>query len=222
IDFLYQRSGYEGLNRLLARLRAGDKMDAALRAAYGFDLNGLWTVWKREMRRRGFKTFPGLVQTSLKFKRPGAEGEEEADYSTISEKQVKDFTHLGELLRARNRMAASLAEYRKAMTAGGDGNPVIQNGAAAALIALERFEEVPDTLERVRSYYPSLVRTHIHLGEAFLHLGRRAEAVTAFEAAVGINPFHPMPHKALAKLYDEAGETKLADRERASLEVLNE
>ncbi len=224
IGFLYAKKGYPGLNALISRLRAGDEMNAALRRAYGWDLDGLWTAWKVDLRGQGLRTWPGLVQTSLKFKRPGEadqpEAEAEADYDTIEEKKVKDFTHLGELLRARGRDAAALVEYQKAIVTGGDGNPVVQNGAAASMIALGRFDEVPKTLERVRLYYPTFVNTFLHLGEAFLHQNDAAQATASFEVAVGINPFHPRPHEALIKLYGDAGKPELAARAKKTLEML--
>ncbi len=220
IAWLHLQKGYPALNALLAKLRGDAKMDAALKATYGFDLDGLWSRWKADLAASGLKEYPGLVQTSLKFKRPGDDADPEADYGTIEEKKVKDFAHLGELLRARDRHGAAYVEYKKAMVLGGDGNPVIQNGAAASLLALDRAVDVPTTLNLVRSYYPGFLTTHIHLGEAFLALGREAEAVAAFEEAVGINPFHPRPHKALAPLYEKAGRTDDAARAKRALEIL--
>jgi tetratricopeptide (TPR) repeat protein len=176
------------------------------------------------MKARGFKKHPGLVQTSLKFKRPGQSEEEEpgqdADFDTIGEKRVRDFTHLGELLRARDRPKAALQEYRKAMALGGDGNPMIQNGAAATLVALDQLDEIPELLDRVTRYYPTYLKTWLHLGEAWLKLGQPAKAREAFEQAVGINPFHPRPHQALAALYEAAGDAERAARARQSLELL--
>jgi tetratricopeptide (TPR) repeat protein len=221
IDYLWKKKGFTSLNALLERLKSGAKMDEALKRTYGVDLDGLWTQWKAEMLTRGFKTHPGLVQTSLKFKRPGdKEGEEEADYGTIEEKKVRDFAHLGELLRARDRHKAAFIEYQKAIALGGDGNPEIQNGAAAALIDLGRFADVPALLERVALYYPGFLKTHLHLGQAFMVLGDKEKALKAFDEAVGINPFHPLPHEALAKLYEEAGQPDRAKRAREALQIL--
>ena len=42
----------------------------------------------------------------------------------------------------------------------------------------------------------------------------------AFDRAVGINPFHPLPHQALAALYADAGQPERAEQARASLEML--
>ena len=220
VAWLHQLKGYGALNTLLRKLRGDARMDAALKATYGFDLDGLWTRWKADLAVSGLKEYPGLVQTSLQFKRPGDEGDPEADYGTIKEKKVKDFAHLGELLRARDRHGAAYVEYEKAMRLGGEGNPVVQNGAAASLLVLDRAAEVPPMLALVRSYYPGFLTTHINLGEAYLALGRDAEAVAAFEEAVGINPFHPRPHDVLAALYHKAGRTDDAARAKRALEIL--
>lgn len=223
IGFMHRKTGYPGLRKLLARLKAGDKMDAALRSASGYTMSTLWTAWKRDAKKLGLKTYPGLVQTSLEFKRPGesaAEAEKKAGYVDIKDKRVKDFAHLGELLRARGRHKAALVEYRKAIALGGDGNPMVQNGAADSMLALDKHAEVPEALERVLSYYPGYLGTRLNLGDALLRLGREDEAIVAFEAAVGINPFHPRPHQALAALYEKAGRTADAARETQSLELL--
>lgn len=224
IDYLYRRDGYAALNRLIDALRDGTPMNTALRRVYGVDLDGLWTTWSGAMKQAGLKTYPGLVQRSLEFKRPGdpeaGEEEPEASYATIEEKKVKDHAHLGELLRARDRHKAALVQYRKAMVHGGDANPVVQNGAASSMLELGQYRDVPATLERVGLYYPGFVTTHLNLGEALLALGREAEAAEAFDRAVGINPFHPRPHQALAELYTRLGDAARADRARKTLESM--
>jgi len=224
IGFLHRRAGYDGINRLIAELRTGKDMGSALHAVYGFDLDGLWTVWKRSMASAGLKTYPGLIQRSLEFRRPGdpedPAAEPEPDYATIGEKKVKDHAHLGELLRARSRFGAALAQYRKAMVLGGDANPLVQNGAAASMLELGRHADVPPTLERVSTYYPGFINTHLNLGEALMKLGRDADAAAAFDRAVGINPFHPRPHQALVDLYTRLGRAEEAARARKTLELM--
>ncbi len=221
IAWLYERKGYAGISELIAGLRDGAKMDPALKAVYGFGLDGVWTRWKKAMLGRGLRTFPGLVQTSLRFKRPGdEEGEPEADYGTVEDQKAKGFTRLGEMFRARDRHEEAVIEYKKAMVVAGEGNPEIQNGAARSLIALGKAEDVPALLETVKRYYPSFLPTWVNEGEAMLAAGRREEAMAAFEEAIGINPFHPRPHEVLAKLYAEAGRAAEAERERKAMEAL--
>jgi tetratricopeptide (TPR) repeat protein len=80
--------------------------------------------------------------------------------------------------------------------------------------------EIPELLARVTRYYPTYLKTWLHLGEAWLKLDKPDRAREAFEQAVGINPFHPLPHQALAALYDAAGDADRAARARQSLELL--
>ncbi len=229
VDFLVRKKGPESLLALLDRLRAGDEMDPALRKTYGFALDGLWTAWKRDVTARGFKSFPGLVQTPLKFKRPGQADDPAADaapdFASMTDKKVRDAAHLGELLRARGRHRAALMEYDKAVVAGADAHPLVQNGAAASLRALGRHEEVAARLERVRLYYPGELTTWLNLAGAAYALAeqapqRRAEALAAYEEAFGINPFHPEVLTALVALYTQAGDTARAGRIRDALAQL--
>ena len=223
VDHLHRSKGYQGINALLLNLKKGQEMSRALKGVYGVTLDGLWSQWKRALKKRGLKTYPGLVQQSLEFRRPGdpkKDEDKESNYGSIKEKSVRDFTHLGELLRARKRPKAALVEYKKAMTLGGEGNPLIQNGAADALLDLGRYQSVPETLTRVKRYYPGFMRTHLNLGKAYLKLGDMARAQAAFEAVIGINPFHPLPYMALPKLYDASNQPALAERARRTLEIL--
>lgn len=220
IDFLHRRSGYPGIRALIEALRGGAEMNAALSSVYGMDLDQLWATWLSDLRGRGMRTWPGLVQQSLQFKRPGQEGEPEPEYDTIEEKEVKDWAHIGELLRARGRHRAAVIEYQKASERGGDGHPLVQTGLAASLLELRRYQETVSALERVGLYYPSHFNIHLYRGEALIALGDQRGAAEAFEGALGINPFHPRPHQALIELYEALGESERATLERKSLEQL--
>ena len=107
IDFLYDHSGYGGINNLLKGLKRGLSMNKSLTTVYGFDLDGLWKNWLKAMKTKGLKTYPGLVQQALEFKRPGdadkKDDEFEINYQSMDKKKVRDFTHLGEILRGLNR-----------------------------------------------------------------------------------------------------------------------
>lgn len=227
IDMLFKKKGYAGINTLLGHLKSGDEMDSALKQTYGVNLDGLWKLWKKEALTRGFRTFPGLVSTSLEFKRPGDPSDSDADskkldvgIDTIKDKKVKDFAHLGELLRGRNRELAALKEYQKASALGGDGNPLVQNGLASAMLALGRNAEIPPVLQRVKDYYPTFLTTFLNLGEAYLKIDDTPHAIAAFEEALGINPFHPRVHEALVLLYTRSGKPEAAARSQAALNLL--
>jgi tetratricopeptide (TPR) repeat protein len=218
--FLYERKGYQGIRLLLQALKANFEMDDALMQSFGFNLQGLWDAWLIFMRAKGLKEHPGLVQRSLKFKRPGEEEEPEAEYDSIENKEVKDWAHIGELLRARGRLIAALRMYQKAARQGGNAHLVIQNGMAAILLALKKPVEIPSLLQTVIDYYPSFFTSYLHLGKAFMALNEPERAILAFEEAVGINPFHPEPHQALIRLYKATGHYELLAREKRVLEMM--
>ncbi len=223
IRFLHSRGGYSKIRKLLANLASGLSMNRALAKTYGFDLSGLWKSWLKRTRRLGLKTYPGLVHMPLTFVRPDTEGEEvEAELMTITEKRVKDLTHLGELLRARDRPLAASKEYRKAMKIQGPGNPTIQNGLANSLLALEQPQAVPPLMTVVLKYYPDYARTHLNLGRAFMKLGQWPSAQRAYEKMIGINPFHPEVHEALVRIYTELGLTARADAARKAKEAIKQ
>lgn len=223
IRYLHEKGGYGKLRRLLKTLSTGRSMDQALRQTYGFDLDGLWKTWVAQARGLGLKTYPGLVHMPLTFITPDTEGEEvEAELMTISQKRVKDLTHLGELLRARERPLAATKEYEKAMKIQGRGNPTIQNGLAKALLDLDQPEEVPPLMDLVLTYYPDYARTHLNLGRAFLALKQWSKARTAFEKMIGINPFHPEVHEALAQIYSKLGLSEAAERARIADQLIKQ
>ena len=90
------------------------------------------------------------------------------------------------------------------------------------LIELKRFAEVPDSLERVRSYYPDSLRIRLNLGRAYAALGQSEDAISEFEKAIGINPFHPLIHLSLEKLYEKTDNKNGMRRARETLEHYND
>ena len=223
IEYLYAQGGYGKLRGLLRRLSTGDKMDRALKDTYGVNLKGLWKNWVKRVKQQNLKTYPGLVHVPLDFKRPGVDEEDiEAELMTIEAKEVRDFAHLGELLRARSRYKAALKEYQKAIRLNGPGNPAIQNGAASALLALDRADEIPAMMDKVKLYYPTHLNTFLNLGRAYLKLADWFRAKEALERALGINPFHPEVQKGLIRAYTELDMKIEAKRSQKAMEIISQ
>ena len=221
VRYLHELGGYGKIRRLLKNLSIGKSMDRSLSATYGFSLAGLWKRWLTRTKALDLKTYPGLVHIPLSFKRPGTKEEDiEANLMTISQKRVKDLTHLGELLRARERPLAALKEYEKAMKLQGPGNPAIQNGAASALLTLNRPKEVPPLMNVVVQYYPTFASTYLNLGKAYLLTQKWESALQAYEKVIGINPFHPDVHAALLQIYTELGMKDKAEQARSAIDII--
>ncbi len=222
IAYLYKKKGYEGIRTLLLGLKNGLEMNQALFNSFGVNLSGLWDDWLLDLKQVGLKQYPGLIQQSMKFKKPGqgADAVEEEDYISMHEKEVKDWTHLGELLRARGKFMGAIKEYQKAKNKNGDGNPLIQNGIASSLLSLNSYDKVEEELKLVKKYYPSYLNTHLNLGKSYMFLKKYEEAALSYEEALSLNPFHPEPHQALAQLYTLLNQPDLAQRSKRSLTLL--
>ncbi len=221
LKVLFEKHGYEGLNALLRSLDQGTSLDLALHSTYGYDLAGLWRFWKNAAPTLGYKIWPDLKPLSLKFSKPGDPVDPlEDDYATIEEKNTKDLAHLGELLRAQNRHLAALRHYQKAMEISGKGNPTVQNGAASALLALQRPAEVEALLETVLKCYPTFLTSWLNLGRAKSALGQNEAAIAAYEEALAINPFHPEIYDALEVLYTRENNQEKANFARKAKEIL--
>ncbi len=64
------------------------------------------------------------------------------------------------------------------------------------------------TLEQLESLHPRYGRAFQEKGHNFLSINQPAEALTAFEQAVDLNPAMPASWKALASLYERSGNTE--------------
>lgn len=58
------------------------------------------------------------------------------------------------------------------------------------------------------------------MGELFVQTNRPAEAEKAFLEVVGIDPFDPLPHAALLKIYSERPDPRRASLEKSSLAIV--
>jgi tetratricopeptide (TPR) repeat protein len=210
VDWMVGKDGLEGINRLLDQLGAGDSLDDALVAVYGLTFRQLEQTWRTWLARRSFRRIPDGFRPKLLF-RGKDRGEDEI--AEIREERGRDHTYLGDLLRGRGRHDAALVEYGRAVVVVGGGNPVLQSKIAAAQLALGQFDGVLATVAPVLQSYPHHVLLHLYRGEALLRLGRPQEALPAFVAAVGLNPFDPQVHTLLAETWEALGY-----RERAAFE----
>ena len=139
---------------------------------------------------------------------------------TISEKRVKDLTHLANYYEPESDRSPH-SWNTKGNEAQGP-KPVIQNGAASALLALDRPKEVPPLMSVVVEYYPTFLNTYLNLGKAYLVMKKWEPAMKAYEQVLGINPFHPEVHSGLLQIYTELGMKEKAEQARSAMEIIKQ
>ena len=219
VQFILRTWGLKGINAIITQLRKGKTLEQVWRQVTGHGLARFQRLWVKHLSTLKLKEHPRLTLHKLSFRRRSRK--KKAALDEIKEEKARKFTHLGELLRGRGRVKASILEYRKAVALAGTAFPVIHNKLAAAYLSIRDFKSVIKTLEALSPLYPHHINIHTHLGAAHLGAKNLDQALTHYRAANRINPFDPRTHIALNKLYGDRGESRRARLEKRALDILH-
>ena len=220
VEYLTQEHGTEAIRSLVWAIHEGEDVEEAIETVSGLRFSAFVDRWERHLREREYRRLPSDFVNELQFMPSEADDEAPDDLAGIEHEQARDLMHLGQLLRARNRVEASITEYRKAEALIGSENPLLQNWLARALLDLDRAEEALAALGQAVEFYPSFYPTFLHLGEAHLDLEQPAEALPHLVEAASINPFDPDVHRQLSRAYTALGLTDQAELASHHLELV--
>lgn len=93
-------------------------------------------------------------------------------------------------------------------------------GTAIDLYLAGHYEAALKEYDRLLEQNPQSGRFPLGKGLCFLRMGRRDEAIAAFEQAVAADPRLPDPYFHLAALYQQRGEVEKSDKARRAFETL--
>jgi len=228
VEYLYGKGGRALLVKIIDNLKGGERYDASVGKAVGTSFARFQSDWMGYLARRDFprETLP-LSAEKLRFKEDakGPEADKAKDPKREEEIRFGDFleiqdldgrklAHLGELLRIRNHFPGAVEEFQKAYVRVGSRSPALSNRYAQALIKTGDLPKAEQILQASLKPFPGDPRTQLHLGEIYLSSKRWNEAERAFLEVIGVDPFDPLPHAELVKIY---GDRK--DEERKTREV---
>ena len=214
MEYMVERRGSGAIRELLTRLSQGEEVIEAIEHTVGESFPVFESNWMRTLRQRPPVDVPGEFEDEVQLM-PESSGDESVDrFAGVESVEARDYLRLGELLRARDHIAAAIAEYEKAEALLGSANPLLQNALARAYLDESRADDALRAVAEVVGWHPGFYRSHLHQGEALNRLGRHAEAVDSLIAAGGINPFDPAVHTQLALAYEALGQSDLASRHR--------
>jgi len=191
--FLRQRFGYPAIRRLLEGLGDGLNDSAALAAATGMNLDKFVASWMSWMKR--LKLQPLAGSPALESTRPRAAGSTERALGARRNVDLRDRLHLGELLRARGRLPASLVEYQRAVRQAGPRHAalwLLSDKLGVALLAAGRTDQARQAFADSLRINPRDLEAHLHLGRlllerdphlAWLHL-RECERINPLDPRV--------------------------------------
>lgn len=233
VEFLYGRGGSALLVKLVEHLKAGDRYDVAVAKVSGGSFSRFQSDWMAYLARREFprETLP-LSAEKIKFKDGDApeqekkdekEKEEElrfGDFLEIADVEARKLAHLGELLRQRDRHQAAIEEFAKAHARVGNRSPALSNRYAQALIKVGELSRAEQLLIASLKPFPDVARTYQNLAQIYMSNQRWNDAERAFLEVVGIDPFDPLPHAGLLRIYEARKDRERVQREGMALAVL--
>ncbi len=218
IEFIISKTGHKGLQDMMNVMASKKKRGAeeAISEILGLTFDKFEANWEEFLKSKGLKEIKGSNLKRYKIKE-GRVDEERMDMEEIRSLVSRNRTHLGDILKERGRLKASLLEYQRALRETPDSVPVL-NKISSLLIDLGREGEALEFLEKARVISPDHPTIYLNMGNAYLRLRDFKKAKEAFRESIEINPFNPEVHKGLARVYEIMGEGSLASKE---MEIFN-
>jgi tetratricopeptide (TPR) repeat protein len=223
IEYLHDHVGWPGIQKIVARLRAGASDGQAVAAVTERSFEQFQRDWRAWLHGRKLRTHPGIIpaESELRFKKGAGQPTEasEDDSAHIGEERARRFARLGGMLRARHRLAAAAAEYEKAQAIVGPGHPSVANKLARTYLELGEAKRAIVTAEPALELYPDQAAPNATLGEAWLAEGNLDKAARYLESSIQISPFDPAVHCALENVYRQRGDRRV-NQEASACAVL--
>jgi tetratricopeptide (TPR) repeat protein len=233
IEYLHGKGGDDLIVRLIEELKKTGAYRVALNKATGIAFPQFQNDWMAFLARREYpkETLPLSVE-KLEFKEDSAKsrlaGKEKrkpdelnlGDFQEIDDPEGRKLAHLGELLRQRNRYRAAADELARAYARVGNRSVLLSNRYAQTLVKLGERAKAEQILGASLKPFPKVARTYQALAEIYLESKRWDQAERAFLEVVSIDPFDPLPHLGLLKIYTDRGDAPKASREKAALSAL--
>ena len=219
IEYVKKQVGLGGIIQLIDAMRSGKSDRDAIASVLGVSFASFERTWKKYLKGLSLTQLPGSYTQKLYFKNKDTN---EDELESIEEKEAKDFTYLGDLLRARERNLAASKEYEKAAALSERSSPIIQAKLAVTHLSLGAPKAALNAIVKPLKFYPEYVLLYLHGGRAYLKQGDFEQAVRFLERAVSLNPFDIETHQHLATAYEALGKTEELNREKRAIEILME
>lgn len=231
-DFMVERKGYPGIRSMLTELGRGLSDFQSIQKVFGLKKREFVSAWLGWLAKKSLKRLRGkpYMQNGLSLN-TGNKSTAERFLAKQSKIDLRDFFHLGQLLRARGRHSASVEEYKKAVARAGSDHAalwILANKLGLALLETNKIEEAKKAFQMGLSIKPDDLEAHLHLGEILLKTDPY-RAWLHIREALRSNPLDPRVHEssfraaeALSNLNDKRENWKEhQQRHREALQILS-
>jgi tetratricopeptide (TPR) repeat protein len=229
IELIHREAGPDSLARLLTAMGRGVGDKLAVEQVTRRKWPDFERAWMASLRKQPYPKELIPVSSNEKKELTENQGQKKkkssrevsfGDFAEVTEPQARRASHLGELLRERQRMGAAAEAYSGAWKLVGDKYESVSNKYALTLLELKRYDEAERVLEGSLAMHPGSASTNVHLGRIRLRAKAWARAKTAYLDALAVNPFDPEVHVALYAAADATGDAKLKSRALEASKVL--
>ncbi|PLX41307.1 MAG: hypothetical protein C0608_05965 [Deltaproteobacteria bacterium] len=214
VSYLIEHKGGDAPRKLLKLLAEGLGDRDAFAKVWGGTFSSFEDEWRSWVETLEVPS-EDLEVMGISLKDSG--GEPEA--GKIPDPEAKDYTRLGDMLRARGRMEAASVEYEKGFLLLPE-NPAVVSKYAMGRIYLGQYQAALDAIEPVISLYEDRGSLWMRKGEALLALERYDEAASAFSELMEINPFDEPGRAGLVRSLEGSGREEEFKRAMKDLELI--
>lgn len=186
--------------------------EPGLKALFGVGLSEFEEMWKKDLAGQTLRAQSGAQVRSFRLKATGPVDESGEDLAALKSAVARRRTRLADRLWLRGRLKAAWVEYKRALR-DEENSPALLNRLARVELRLGLPRKALSNLEKAVFVNPDYGVSYIHRGVAFEMIEDGKSARKAWEEAIHINPFNPLPHERLAILYEKEGMKEKAKRE---------
>jgi tetratricopeptide (TPR) repeat protein len=196
--FFMKQKGYLGLQTLLEKIRQGQSDMQAISSVYGLDKDAFVKAWMNWMKGQNLRRLKG---TAVDIKEDPAKKESyfEKGLGRQKKPELRDFFHLGQLLRARGHVRASAVEYQKAVDLAGDWHSMLwalADKLGLVLMMLDQPDQARRMFQKSLKIRPQGLEAHLNLARIELKADPYLSFLHAREG-LRLNPLDPRIHEVL-------------------------
>jgi tetratricopeptide (TPR) repeat protein len=200
-QFLLEKKDYRGIRDLLGHIQDGDSDMGAIEKVYGLNrevFEGAWQAW---LGKQNYRVLTGDEMIKQPTGRDRTASPERSLHKQ-KDPDLRDFFHLGQLLRARGRTRASVVEYQKAVKRAGPNHValwMLSDKLGIALAALGFKKQAKHAFEASLKINPNDQEAHLRLGGLLLD-EKPYRAWLHFREYLRLNPLDPRVHRLAHKV----------------------
>jgi tetratricopeptide (TPR) repeat protein len=228
VQFIDRRVGMGGIRTIIEGLTNDLAEEKAVAAGVKMPYAQFEAEWKKSLKARpppkATATLEKLMFKDERVQETKKEREksyERGELGSLPNPEARKHAHLGELLRARNRLAPAANEYEKAIALVGGTHPALARKYALTKLALGQGTDAEKILRTSLALYTEDETNHLLLGRILVTSGRAAEAREHFLIANQRDPFDEEIHGGLFEVGKQLGDDGLKSRESDVVKILS-